>query len=300
MWTTENIPDLTGKTAIVTGSNTGIGFEIAAALYRSGAHVIVAGRDTNKVEEAIGKIRSKGGKGILEAGLLNLANLGEVKRFANDFNSKHQQLHLLINNAGIMIPPAGHTDDGYELQFGVNFLGHFALTGHLYSLLRQTQGARVVNLSSGAHKRINHIDFDNLKLEKDYDAAREYSISKLSNVIFTLELQRRIERVSDHLISVGAHPGVTYTDLQRHMDKDIKETAFKQFKEVMEPWQGALPALYAATASDVKGADYYGPDGENEISGYPAPAFINDAAKDIELAQRLWDYAENAAHVVYP
>jgi NAD(P)-dependent dehydrogenase (short-subunit alcohol dehydrogenase family) len=294
MWTTENIPGQTGKTAIVTGANSGIGYETALALYIHGAHVIIACRDAVKAKDTIEKIKQNEGRGTLEAGILNLANLSEIKTFADDIRKKHTHLHLLINNAGVMIPPQSKTDDGYELQFGVNFLGHFALTGHLYPLLKQTPQARVVTLSSGAYKFVEKIDFDNLRSEHSYDANREYAISKLADLQFMMELQRR---AGDNIISTAAHPGVTETSLARHMPEDVYKAAMERFKELMPAWQGALPTLFAATSPLVKGGDYFGPDGEHELIGYPGPAELNNSARDEAAAIQLWEYAEKATGI---
>lgn len=292
MWTKENIPDQSGKTAIITGANSGIGYETTLALYQAGAHVIIASRDTVKASEALRKLKITGGKGTLETGVLNLASLASVKEFAGSVKEKHNQLDILVNNAGVMIPPASKTEEGFELQFGVNFLGHFALTAHLYPLLKQVSGARVVTLSSGAHKLAQEIDFDNLRLEKSYDANREYAISKLADLQFMLQLQRQIELAGDRIISVAAHPGVTETGLSRYMPEQDYKAALAHFKKLMPAWQGALPALYAATSPDIIGGGYYGPDGENELHGYPAPAEISEAAKNKEAGEKLWNFAE--------
>ncbi len=302
MWTKENIPDLTGKNAIVTGSNTGIGYETAKQLYEAGANVTLAVRDVQKANAAVGKIKAETtGKGTLETGSLNLANLNQVKSFAGAFKSGHIQLDLLINNAGVMIPPPSKTDDGFELQFGVNFIGHFALTGHLFPLLKNTPGARVVTLSSGAATRAATIDFDNLKLEKPYDAWREYAVSKLADILFTYELDRKLKAGGPGVISTAAHPGITRTDLQRHIPGEQLEGLFNQFEEVMEPWQGALPTLFAATDTSVKGGEFFGPDGDKEYSGYPALSrHSTSAMNDETLAKQLWDYTEKATGVRFP
>jgi NAD(P)-dependent dehydrogenase (short-subunit alcohol dehydrogenase family) len=191
--------------------------------------------------------------------------------------------------------------DGYELQFGINFLGLFALTGRLYPLLERTAGARVVTVSSGAAMRVDRVDFGDLKLEKDYDPNRAYAVSKLAGLLFAFEFQRRLEDAGANVISVAAHPGVVRTDLGRHIPKENLEAAFSRFKEVMQPWQGALPSLYAATDINVKGGDYYGPDGENEHAGYPAlSSLVSAAALDQVQANRLWVYAEGATGVSFP
>lgn len=300
MWTKENIPDQTGKIAIVTGANSGIGFEIALGLYQAGAHVILACRNLDNALAALERMKAAAGKGSLEAGLLNLANLSDVKKFTDIIKKEHGKLNILINNAGVMIPPASKTDDGFELQFGVNFLGHFALTAHLYPLLKKATGARVVTLSSGAYKSVQQIDFDNLRSEKSYDANREYGISKLADMQFALELQRRITNADDTILSVAAHPGVTETSLSRHMPEEDYKSAMEQFGELMPDWEGALPSLFAATSLSVKAGGYYGPDGAYELHGFPGPALISEAANDKEGAKTLWEFAEKATGMTFP
>ncbi len=294
------MPDQTGKTVLVTGANSGIGFETALAFYETGAHVVVASRDAAKVEEAIKKMKAVGGSGTLEGEILDLASLNAVNVFADAFTGKHHHLHILVNNAGVMTPPASRTEDGFERQFGVNFLGHFALTGYLYPLLKQTPGARVVTLSSGAHKLVDAIDFENLRFEKSYDANRAYAVSKLADLQFALELQRWFEKTGDPVLSTAAHPGVTQTDLSRHMSEDTLKAALAHFKHLMPAWQGALPTLFAATSPTVKGGDYYGPDGENELVGYPAPAQLSAAARNEAAAKTLWAYAQRVTGLSYP
>jgi len=301
MWTKENMPDLSGKTAIVTGANTGIGYETAKALYEKGANVIIASRDKNKIEAAIEQIKSSSkGNGTLEVGILNLANLAQIKSFADEFKSSHSKLDILINNAGVMIPPASKTDDGFELQFGVNFLGHFALTGHLFPLLKASPNARVVTLTSGAATLTDGIDFENLKLEKSYNEWQAYAVSKLADILFTYELDRKIKAVDLKIVSAASHPGVTRTDLQRHIPGEQLEGMFAEFDEVMQPWQGALPSLFAATDASVKGGEFYGPDGEKEYSGYPALSkHSTPTMNDRELAKKLWEYAENETQIKF-
>ncbi|WP_333624160.1 oxidoreductase [Sphingobacterium siyangense] len=301
MWTKNNIPDLSGKIAIVTGSNTGIGFETAKALFEAGAQVTIAARDVEKAKNAIQKIQSDtAGTGTLDYGKLDLANTGQVREFADHFIQKHTKLDILINNAGVMVPPAAKTDDGFELQFGVNFMGHFALTGYLLPLLKQTANARVVTLSSGAATLVDSIDFDNLRLEKSYDEWREYAVSKLADILFSYELDRRFRDAALPAIAVAVHPGVTRTDLQRNIPGENLEGMFAAFDQVMEPWQGALPSLFAATDASAEGGKFYGPDGPKEYAGYPALSNHRTAAMNDEaLAKRLWKYAENAIQLTY-
>jgi len=300
MWTKEDIKDQTGKTIIVTGANTGIGYETALALYEKGANVIIASRDLIKAEQAADKICKTKSAGSVKTEVLDLTNYESIRNFAVIIQKKHSKIDVLINNAGIMMPPPGQTADGHESQFGVNFLGHFALTGLLFPLLKEAGQARIVTVSSGANVLSAGIDYDNLKLQKSYDANREYADSKLANMIFLYELQRRIDQSKGNVLSVGAHPGVVYTDLQRHIEKETLKAAFAQFDEVMQPWQGALPSLFAATVTDVQGGDYFGPDGAKELTGYPAKSsLISGIAKDTTQGAKLWDYAENATGVKF-
>lgn len=300
MWTAkDNMTDQTGKTVMVTGANTGIGFETALAFYKAGAHVVLACRNMDNANQALKSIQQQGGTGTLETALLNLASLQAVKQFAATFLEHHSQLHLLINNAGVMIPPASKTEDGFELQFGVNFIGHFALTGYLYPLLKTTPGARIVTVSSMAYLR-GSIDFDNLRSEKSYDPMREYSQSKLADILFSVELQRRINAAGDKLMSVAAQPGANKTELSRHMTTDEFSAAVERIGELMEPWQGALPSLYAAVSEDAVGGELYGPDQDGGYRGFPARAAIMPNGLDEVVAQRLWSFAEEVTGVQFP
>lgn len=293
MWTKKDIPDQSGKIVIVTGGNTGIGYETALALYEVGAHVVLACRDLKKAENAADKIRKLPGKGTLGLSKLDLSDLADIARFAAQFQMEYNRLDILINNAGVMLPPPMLTSDGLELQFGVNFLGHFALTLQLLSLLTETQDSRIVTVSSGAAKQVNEIDFDNLRLEKSYDAQYSYAVSKLANLQFAFEVDRKLKDFGYHVASVAVHPGVVYTDLQRFIPQDILENAFAQFSQVSEAWQGALTTLYAATNPSVKSGEFYGPDGENEYSGYPAfSSYLTAAMKNSQQSARLWTFAE--------
>lgn len=298
MWTTENMPDQSGKTAIVTGANTGIGYETALALYKAGAHVIIACRDQSKAEEALNRIAASGGKGSLEIILLDLASLQSVHSFSKIFGEKHGKLDLLINNAGVMMPPSSKTEEGFELQFGVNFIGHFALTGLLYPILKLTPGSRIVTVSSLAYLR-GSIDFDNLKSEQSYDPVREYAQSKLADILLSLELQRRISKTGDKVVSIAAQPGANNTDLARHMSEEAYKAALERFGKLMDPWQGALPSLYAATSPDAEAAALYSPDNQG-ISGYPAKDTIQPHGLDEDVAKKLWEYAEKATGISFP
>jgi NAD(P)-dependent dehydrogenase (short-subunit alcohol dehydrogenase family) len=299
MWTKENIPDLSGKTVIVTGSNVGVGFETALALYEKGADVIIASRNLKNVEEAIGRMHELKGTGSVEAGLLDLASLDSVKLFAENFIQNHGQLHLLINNAGVMIPPASKTKEGYELQFGVNFLGHFALTGYLYPLLEKTAGSRIVTVSSLAYLR-GVIDFDNLRSEKSYDPMREYAQSKLADLIFSMELQRRLSAIHAQTVSIAAQPGANKTELTRYMSDEELAVGIERVGKLMDPWQGALPSLYAGVSPEAVAGKLYGPDKDGGYRGYPAEAVITENALDENLAKKLWAFTEKETGVRFP
>jgi len=282
-WVSKNLDSQKGKTAIVTGANSGIGFYTALGLAKLGATVIVAGRNKERIEEAIQAIEKETITGNVFAGIIDLASLNSVRAFANEFNKNHTKLDLLINNAGVMMPPESKTEEGFELQFGVNFLGHFLLTDLLYRKLVSAQNSRVVTLSSIAH-RGSTIDFENLRVEKPYDTKREYYQSKLADLVFALELGRRYESNNDTILSVACHPGFTKTELQRHINPEIlKKMTF------MDTWQGSLPTLLAATNKNAKSGDYYGPDGEGEYGGFPASGVIDNSALDLEIAKKLWE-----------
>ncbi len=292
-WINANLQSQKGKTILVTGGNSGIGYYAALALAKVGADVIIAGRNAKRVDQAVRDIKAEGIEGSINAGIVDLASLKSVQEYAEQFRTKYSRLDVLINNAGVMMPPEGATEDGFESQFGINFIGHFALTGRLYDMLKSTPGSRVVTLSSIAHRGAQ-IDFDNLRLEKPYDTRREYYQSKLADIIFTLELGRRSDAKGDGVLSVACHPGFTKTELQRHLDPEIlgKMT-------FMEAWQGALPTLVAVTGH-VKSGDYFGPDGPGEMGGFPALGVIDGAALDAAVADRLWAVGEDVTGVVFP
>ncbi|MEL6987246.1 MAG: oxidoreductase [Bacteroidota bacterium] len=286
--------NLSGKVVIVTGSNTGIGFETALDLYQRGAKVYVACRNEEKALNAISRMKAEGGRGDLIFGYLDLASLTSVQEFANKVLETETRLDLLINNAGVMIPPAAKTKDGFEIQFGVNFVGHFALTGHLFNLLENTISSRVVTLSSIAHRGAA-IDFDNFRLEKDYVKWREYGQSKLADIIFAIEFDKRLKMNGYQIKSLAAHPGFSKTDLQVHMDKDTLASL-----DLMTAKEGAQPTLAACLRNDAKGGQYWGPDGPNEQKGKPALAKIDAAALNEDLNSKLWDWAKQTTGVAFP
>jgi len=291
-WTAEDIPDLAGKTAIVTGANSGIGYEIALALACKGAGVILACRNKDKGEAAVRRIAQEVPEAKVDLMRLDLADLSSICRFAGQFTERSSRLDILINNAGIMAIPFGKTADGFELQFGTNHLGHFALTGLLTGLILQTPGARVVTVSSGGH-RFGTMDFENLNGEKRYDRQGAYAQSKLANLLFAYELQRRFECAGAMAIAATAHPGWTATNLSAHW-----RTVHALNRFVAQPPKiGALPVLYAATAPGVQGGSYYGPGGWQELRGYPTRVRSSDRSHDRVAAARLWAVSEELTGV---
>lgn len=289
-----SIPDQTGRVAIVTGANSGIGYETARALAAKGARVVVACRDASKGKGAEGRIRAAHPKCDARFEALDLGSLASVRAFAARFLAAESRLDLLINNAGVMVPPLGRTADGFELQFGTNHLGHFALSGLLLERIRVTAGARVVCVSSLMH-RIGRIDFGNLNAERSYNATLAYGQSKLANLLFVRELQQRFARAGVQAIAAAAHPGSTRTGLQQHSTlMAAAVTAFAQ-----QPPAGALPTLRAATAADVRGGDYYGPGRWFEMVGPPVAARMSSAARDDTSAKRLWDVSTRLTGVAY-
>lgn len=293
-WSVENMPDLSGKTVIVTGANSGIGFEIARALVYKQAATILACRNKEKGETAVHHINQEYPEAKLKFTQLDLSSLVSVRRFAEEFSSRHERLDILINNAGIMAVPFRKTADGFESQFATNHLGHFALTGRLLDLIIGTPQARVVTVSSGAY-RYADMDFDNLNAEKSYAPKRAYAQTKLANLLFTYELQRLFESAGVDTIAAAAHPGWTATNLQAHW------RMLRILNPLMAqgPKMGALPILYAATAPDVPGGSCYGPDGWQELKGYPTRVQSSRSSYDEAVAAKLWTISEELTGVQY-
>jgi NAD(P)-dependent dehydrogenase (short-subunit alcohol dehydrogenase family) len=291
-WSAERLPEQSGRIAIVTGANSGIGFETARVLAEKGATVNMACRNLAKANPKADEIRERHPGAKVEVMQLDLADLESVRSFADAFRAKYDRLDLLINNAGVMVPPYGKTVQGFETQFGINHLGHFALTGALLDLLTDTPGSRVVNVSSMAH-RIGKIDFSNLNWDKGYNAQAAYGQSKLANLLFTYELQRRLKKAGKDTLSVAAHPGWTETNLQQHSSSFMFLNKFFAQDALM----GALPTLYAAAEPDVHGAQYYGPSGFLEMNGPPKRVKSNKRSHDQNVAERLWHISEDLTGV---
>ncbi len=294
-WTTGNIPDQTGKVVIVTGSSSGIGYETARVLASKNAEVIVAVRNQTKGDKAVQQIKAQHQDVHVKVMLLDLASLKSIKNFADEFKQNFDRLDLLINNAGVMIPPYSKTEDGFELQIGTNHFGHFALTGQLLDLIQCTPMSRIVNVSSVGHRGGN-LNFDDLNWEKrDYKAMRAYGDSKIANLYFTYELQRRLTQSGSDLLVTAAHPGWTGTDLQRHSGP--MQFMNKLFAMPIE--QGALPTLRAAIDDQAQRGDYFGPGGFMEWNGYPVKVSSNKRSHDKTIASKLWDVSEALTDIRY-
>lgn len=295
-WTEQSIPDQRGRVAVVTGANTGLGFETARALAEHGARVVLAVRDVEKGKQAAARM-----SGDVTVQALDLTSLESVHDAAAELHTKHASIDLLINNAGVMIPPKQTTRDGFELQFGTNHLGHFALTGLLVDLLLPVPGSRVVTVSSIAHRtRGAAIHFDDLQWDRTYSRTGAYSQSKLANLLFTYELQRRLAPMGT-TISVASHPGLASTELVRNPSAVLRLIA-----PVLGPLvsqdaaHGALPSLRAATDPAVLGGQYYGPDGRGELRGSPRVAPSSPQSYDQALQQQLWSVSEDLTGVKFP
>jgi NAD(P)-dependent dehydrogenase (short-subunit alcohol dehydrogenase family) len=299
-WTTENIPNLSGKVAIVTGANSGIGFETAKEFARNGAQTILACRSIDKARAALNEIRVEIPNAPAEIMKLDLASLESVHAFTAEFLAKYDHVDILVNNAGIMMIPYGKTADGFEKQFGTNHLGHFALTGLLLDTILATPGARVINVSSGAHQ-VGNMNFDDLMYEngEGYSSTGAYGRSKLANLLFTYELQRRLETVGADAIAVAAHPGSTNTNLQDEIGARWYVKPFVPLMRLMmqNAAIGALPTIRAAVDPNVKGGQYYGPDGFLQQRGYPEVVESNKASHNTADARRLWEVSEELTGV---
>ncbi len=303
-WLDQEISNLDGKVAVITGANSGIGYEAAKKLALKGAHVVLAVRNTAKGGKAVREIRSAVPLADLEVMALDLASLQSIRSFAALFLAGHDRLDLLINNAGVMALPRSETADGFEMQFGTNHLGHFALTGLLLPLLQKTPQARVVTVSSGLH-RTGRINFEDLQGQQSYSKWGAYGQSKLANLLFTYELQRRLTAAGSAVKSVAAHPGYAATNLQYggsdHSVNSLQTRLMHIMNKVIaqSAEMGALPTVYAAASPAVQGGDYIGPKGPAEQRGWPTKVQSNDRSHDLATAARLWTVSEDLTGVRY-
>jgi len=285
---------------VVTGANTGLGYETARELAANGAHVVIASRNADKAQAAHDALLQLHPNASIEVITVDLADLSSVEAFAESFTARHDQLDLLINNAGIMMVSKGVTVDGFERQLGTNHLGHFALTGRLIHVLSATPGARVVTVSSLAH-RSGTMNFDNLMFTSDYKPQAAYGRSKLANLLFTFELQRRCEAAELDIMSVAAHPGVSATDLGDHLMGGLFMQPLKVLTKVVlqDSAAGAQPTLRAATGPTAKSGDYFGPSGMGEVRGRATRVRSTALARNAKVAAELWERSEELTGVHY-
>ena len=298
-WTAGDVPDQSGRVAIVTGANSGLGFDTAAVLAGKGAHVVLAVRNLDKGNQAADRIKTKSPNAVIAVQELDLTSLESVRKAADELRSTHPRIDLLINNAGVMyVPTRETTQDGFEMQFGTNHLGHFALTGQLLDNILPVEGSRVVTVSSFGHRILARIHFDDLQLERKYNRVEAYGQSKLANLLFTYELQRRFKLKGDPTVALAAHPGFADTELMRHLPGFIPDFFWRPFAQPTD--MGALPTLRAATDPGAQGGQYYGPDGIGEVQGSPKAVESSKQSHNEDLQRRLWMVSEELAGVTYP
>ncbi len=295
-WTLAEMPRLDDKLAVVTGANRGLGLEISLGLAGAGATVVMACRDPQKAREAVQEIRRRVPQARLEVMSLDLADLASVRRFAQEFNARFPRLDILCNNGSAIMVPLQKTRDGFEMHIGTNHLGHFVLTGLLLEKLQATPGSRVVNTASMAHRLTKGLKLDDLHFERrPYKEMDAYGQSKLASLLYTLELNRRLQQAGSQVAAVAAHPGWSNTN----PDKGSALMRWSNAMMAQPAAMGALPALYAATAPDVRGGDYLGPGGFKELRGYPAKVGSSEEARNPDLAARLWERSEQLTGTKY-
>ncbi|MFV9634703.1 SDR family NAD(P)-dependent oxidoreductase [Mycobacterium neumannii] len=298
-WTVADLPDQSGRTAIVTGANSGLGYDTAAALAGAGAAVVLAVRNLDKGNEAVDRIKKASPDAVVSLQELDLSSLDSVRKAADELRAAHPRIDLLINNAGVMyVPSRETTKDGFEMQFGTNHLGHFALTGLLLDNLRSIDGSRVVTVSSVGHRIMARIRFEDPHFETGYNRVQAYGQSKLANLLFTYELQRRLAADGAAAIAVAAHPGFSDTELMRYIPVFVPDVVWKIFTQPAD--KGALPTLRAATDPGVQGGQYYGPDGIGEVKGHPKLVASSAQSHDEDIQRRLWTMSEELTGVTYP
>jgi len=299
-WTASDIPDQTGRVAVVTGANTGLGYETAAALADHGAHVVLAVRNLDKGKDAAARITAQSPGAEVGLQELDLTSLDSIRAAAEQLRSDHDRIDLLINNAGVMYTPKSTTKDGFEIQFGTNHLGHFAFTGLLLDRLLPVAGSRVVTVSSIGHRIRADIHFDDLQWERGYSRVGAYGQAKLANLLFTYELQRRLAPRGT-TIATAAHPGGSNTELMRNLPAGLARVYPLVGSFIaQDAAAGALPTLRAATDPAVLGGQYYGPDGFAQTRGYPTLVASSRKSHDVDRQRRLWAVSEELTGVVYP
>jgi NAD(P)-dependent dehydrogenase (short-subunit alcohol dehydrogenase family) len=302
LWTEADIGDQHGKAVLITGASTGIGLETAMALAEHGAGIVLACRDVRKAEAAAAHITGTVRGAVVEVAWLDLASLASVREAAAQIRSRHERLDVLINNAALMMPPSDRTQDGFELQIGTNHLGHFALTGLLADRLTATLGSRIVTVSSVAHRQ-GRIDLNDLHFQqRTYRPQAAYGQSKLANLMFAYELQRRLAAADVATISVAAHPGTVRSDLQRHVTGPAKTAgnALMRLLGQRDARMAALATLRAATDPGARGGEFYGPDGFLGLRGHPVRVDSSTRSHDTDIQQRLWEESERLTGVTYP
>src|SRR5215212_6524990 len=298
-WTAADVPDQSGRIAIVTGANSGLGYETAAILADKGAHVVLAVRNIDKGKEAVDRIKAASPNAVVALQQLDLSSLDSVRKAADELRAAHPRIDLLINNAGVMyVPTRETTKDGFEMQFGTNHLGHFALTGLLLDHLTSVDGSRVVTVSSVGHRLLARIHFDDPHLERKYNRVEAYGQSKLANLMFTYDLQRRLKLKGVPTVALAAHPGFADTELMRNLPDVIPAFLWRPVTQPAD--KGALPTLRAATDPDAQGGQYYGPDGIGEIKGDPKVVSSNAKSHNEDMQRRLWTVSEQLTGVTYP
>ncbi|OBH83440.1 SDR family NAD(P)-dependent oxidoreductase [Mycobacterium scrofulaceum] len=299
-WTAQDIPDQAGRVAVITGANTGLGYETAAALADHGARVVLAVRNLDKGKDAAARITAASPHADVVLQELDLTSLDSVRAAAEQLKADYDRIDLLINNAGVMYTPKETTKDGFEMQFGTNHLGHFALTGLVLERLLPVPGSRVVTVSSMGHRILADIHFDDLQWERSYNRVAAYGQAKLANLLFTYELQRRLASHGT-TIAVAAHPGGSNTELGRYTPTVFRPLVNVFFNVIaQDAAMGALPTLRAATDPGVLGGQYYGPDGFAETRGYPKLVSSSSKSHDVDLQRRLWAVSEELTGVTYP
>ena len=300
-WTVAEMPDQTGRIAVVTGANTGLGFDTAAELAARGASIVLAVRNVEKGEDAAARIIATSPGADVAVQPLDLSSLDSVRVAADALRACHDRIDLLINNAGVMYTPKGTTADGFELQFGTNHLGHFALTGLLLERLLAVAGSRVVTVSSVGHRIRSRIDFDDLQSERSYSRVAAYGRSKLANLLFTYELQQRLAAAGSSTTALAAHPGLSNTDLVRNSPHLLRAANALYGRFVSQSAaMGALSTLRAATDPAAQGGQYYGPDGFRELRGHPVVVESSKQSHDADMQRRLWTDSEELTGVTYP